>query len=138
MSIAYNESSIPGRTVIGYRTNDAHRGFPQRQVKALATPDELAHLAAQGYLVRERLLPMDEVERLRAVLGETIAQDKTLETGGGKSFGGVFIRHLMDKHPAFLDFLKFAPTLSVARALLGPAVSVRGFTGRVCYPDDPH
>lgn len=81
---------------------------------------------------------MDEVERLRAALGETVAQDKALETGGGKSFGGVFIRHLMDKHPTFLDFLKFPPTLSVACALLGPAVSVRGFTDRVCYPDDPH
>ncbi len=138
MSIPYNESSIPGRTVIDYRTNDAHRGFPQRQVEALATPDELTHLASQGYLVRERLLPMGEVERLRDALGETIARDTGLETGGGKSFGGVFIRHLMDKHPAFLDFLHFAPILSVARALLGPAVSMRGFTGRVCYPDDPH
>jgi len=138
MSIPYNESSIPGRTMISYRTNDAHRSFPERQVEALATPDELEHLAMQGYLVRERLLPMDGVERLRAALGETIARDTGLETGGGKSFGGVFIRHLMDKHPAFLDFLHFAPTLSVARALLGPAVSVRGFTGRVCYPNDPH
>ena len=138
MTIPYNENSIPGRTMISYRTNDAHRGFPQRQVEALATPDELAHLAAQGYLVRERLLPMNEVERLRVALGEAIAQDTALETGGGKSFGGVFIRHLMDKHPAFLDFLKFAPTLSIARALLGPAVSLRGFTGRVCYPDDPY
>ena len=44
----------------------------------------------------------------------------------------------MDKHPTFPDFLKFPPTLSVACALLGLAVSVRGFTGRVCYPDDPH
>ena len=138
MSIAYNESSIPGHTVIGYRTNDAHRGFPRRQVEALATPDELDQLATQGYLVRESLLPMAEVERLRAALDETVARDETLEKGGGKSFGGVFIRHLMDKHPAFLDFLKFPPTLSVARALLGPAVSVRGFTGRICYPDDPH
>ncbi len=138
MSIAYNEGSIPGRTVIDYQTNDAHRAFPKRQVEALATSEELAHLAMQGYLVRERLLPMAEVERLRAALDETVAQDETLEKGGGKSFGGVFIRHLMDKHTAFLDFLKFAPTLSIARALLGPAVSVRGFTGRICYPDDPH
>ena len=30
----------------------------------------------------------------------------------------VFLRHLMDKHPAFLDMLDFAPTLSIARAVL--------------------
>mgnify|MGYP001551916483 CR=1 FL=1 len=45
---------------------------------------------------------------------------------------------MMDKHPAFLEFLTFQPTLSVARALFGPHVLHRGFTGRVCYPDDPY
>lgn len=138
MSILYNETAIPGRTVIPYRTNDSHRGFPERQVEALATREELDFLATEGYLVRERLLPMEEIERLRDALGEAIAQDTGLEKSGGKSFGGVFIRHLMDKHPAFLDFLHFSPTLSVARALLGPSVQMRGFTGRVCYPDDPN
>ena len=104
----------------------------------MATREELDFLATEGYLVRERLLPPAEIERLRDALGEAVAQDKTLETGGGKSFGGIFIRHLMDKHPAFLDFLHFAPTLSVARALLGPSVQMRGFTGRICYPNDPN
>jgi hypothetical protein len=44
----------------------------------------------------------------------------------------------LDKHPAFLEFLQFAPVLSVARAMFGPQVFMRGFTGRVCYPDDPN
>jgi ectoine hydroxylase-related dioxygenase (phytanoyl-CoA dioxygenase family) len=34
--------------------------------------------------------------------------------------------------------LTFAPTLSIARAVFGPYVQLRGFTGRVCYPDDPN
>ena len=137
MSITYSEESIPGRHTITYRTRDSHRGFPVRDVEVLATPGEITAFARDGYLVRERLLPMPEIERLRAALDEAVARDARLERNG-VGFGGVFTRHLMDKHPAFLDFLRFPPTLSVARALLGPAVQVRGFTGRVCYPDDPN
>ncbi|MBV9852780.1 MAG: phytanoyl-CoA dioxygenase family protein [Armatimonadetes bacterium] len=138
MSVAYHDSAIPGRHTLTYRIRDAHRGFPVRQVDVLATPEEIAALVRDGYLVREGLLPPEEIARLRAALDETIARDRHLETQGGKSFGGVFIRHLMDKHPAFLEMLDWAPTLSIARALLGPSVEVRGFTGRVCRPDDPN
>jgi ectoine hydroxylase-related dioxygenase (phytanoyl-CoA dioxygenase family) len=108
-----------------------------REVEVLATPEEIQTFARDGYLVRERLVPMEHVERLRAAFDETLARDDRLETKGGKRFGGVFMRHMMDKHPAFLDFLRFPPTLSVARALFGPSVQIRGFTGRVCYPDAP-
>ncbi|HEX8235852.1 MAG TPA: phytanoyl-CoA dioxygenase family protein [Abditibacteriaceae bacterium] len=138
MSIAWNEDSIPGRHTISYRVRDSHKGFPSRDVEVLATPQEIEALTCDGYLVRESLLSMSEVERLRAALDETVSRDARLETSGGRSFGGVFIRHLMDKHEAFLDFLKFEPTLSIARAVLGPYVQVRGFTGRVCFPDAPN
>ena len=138
MSVPFDESAIPGRHTITYRIRDSHRGFPVRDVDVLATPEEIRALVRDGFLVRERLLPMAEVERLRAALDETMARDDRLETKGGKAFGGVFIRHLMDKHPAFLEMRDFPPTLSVARAVFGPSVQVRGFTGRVCYPDDPN
>jgi len=138
MSVSFDEASVPGRHAIRYRVRDSHEGFPTRAIDVLATADELTTLARDGYLVRERLLPVAEVERLRIALDEAVAADDHLEKQGGRAFGGIFIRHLMDKHPAFLDFLKFAPTLSVARAVLGPYVQVRGFTGRVCYPDDPN
>ena len=137
MSIAYNQSSIPGRHHLTFRVRDHAKGFPTREVEVLATENEIKRLVTDGYLVRERLLPMSEIERLRAALDQTVARDQHLETRGGRAFGGIFIRHLMDKHPAFLEFLKFAPTLSVARTVFGPYVQIRGFTGRVCYPDDP-
>ncbi len=136
--VPFNEAAIPGRHTLTYRVRDAERSNPVREVNVLATPGEIETLARDGYLVRENLIPLDQVERLRAALDETVARDEGLEKGGGKNFGGVFIRHLMDKHPAFLDFLRFAPTLSIARALFGPAVQMRGFTGRVCYPDAPN
>ncbi|MBV9868834.1 MAG: phytanoyl-CoA dioxygenase family protein [Abitibacteriaceae bacterium] len=138
MSVSYNESSIPGRHHITYRVRDHAKGFPVREVEVLATPAEIQNLAHDGYLVREALLPPSEIERLRTALDETVERDGHLERGGGRAFGGVFIRHLMDKHPAFLDFLKWEPTLSIARAMFGPYVQHRGFTGRVCYPDTPN
>jgi ectoine hydroxylase-related dioxygenase (phytanoyl-CoA dioxygenase family) len=138
MTVRFDEAAIPGRHHITYRVRDAHAAYPVRDVEVLATADELAAFDRQGYIVRERLLPMDQVELLRAALDETVERDNRLETEGGRAFGGIFIRHLMDKHPAFLEFLTFAPTLSVARAVLGPYVQIRGLTGRVCYPDDPN
>jgi hypothetical protein len=138
MTIPFHEASIPGRHTLRYRTLDSHRGFPEREVEVLATEEEIARFVREGYLVRENLIPMSAVERLRAALDETVARDRHLEGGSGGTFGGIFIRHLMDKHPTFLELLKFAPTLSIARALFGPAVQWRGFTGRVCYPDDPY
>ncbi len=138
MSIAYNPEAIPGQHTKTYRVRDHARGFPLREVEVLATEEEVRNLIRDGYLVRENLIPQQEIERLREALDETMARDAHLETKGGKAFGGVFIRHLMDKHSVFLEFLKFAPTLSVARAVFGPYVQWRGFTGRVCYPDAPN
>jgi hypothetical protein len=44
----------------------------------------------------------------------------------------------LDKHPAFMRMLKFAPTLSVARASLGPRVRIRSFSARVAVPGLPN
>jgi hypothetical protein len=138
MGIPFNEESIPGRHTLTYRIRDSHRDYPARAVEVLATPEEIQALARDGYLVRERLLPMESVERLRAAMDTCVAGDDNLETRGGRAFGGIFIRHLADKHPTFLEMVDFPPAVSVARALFGPSVALRGMTGRVCYPDDPH
>lgn len=138
MSIPYNEAAIPGRHTLTYRVRDYSQGFPTRTVEVLATAAEIQALVRDGYLVRERLVPMETVERLRAAFDEIAPRDSHPEKSDKRNFGGVFLRHMMDLHPAFLEFLKFPPTLSVARALFGPCVQLRGFTGRVCYPDDPY
>ena len=138
MSIPYNDCAIPGRHTIQYRVRDYDKGFPEREVEVLATPEEIQAFVKDGYLVRERLVPVEAVERLRAAFDEIAPHDSRPEKSGSRNFGGIFLRHMMDKHPAFLEFLKFPPTLSVARALFGPYVQMRGFTGRVCYPDDPY
>jgi ectoine hydroxylase-related dioxygenase (phytanoyl-CoA dioxygenase family) len=44
----------------------------------------------------------------------------------------------MDKHAAFLELIDFQPTLSVARAVLGPFVRIRQLGGRVSYPGEPN
>jgi len=137
-TMPYNPAAIPGRHTIRYRTRDSHRGFPERAVEVLATEEEIATFVRDGYLVRENLIAREHLARLRDALDAAVAADDHLERGGGRAFGGIFIRHLMDKHPTFLELLHFQPTLSVARALFGPAVQWRGFTGRICYPDAPN
>jgi ectoine hydroxylase-related dioxygenase (phytanoyl-CoA dioxygenase family) len=137
MELFYNEAAIPSRHSVTYRVRDHAQGFPTRTVEVLASKEELTALNHDGFLVRESLLTAETVARLRAALDETVTRDRRLEAGN-RAFGGVFIRHLIDKHSAFLDLLHFAPTLSVARAMFGPYVQVRGSTGRVCYPDDPN
>jgi hypothetical protein len=103
MSVPYNEAGIPGRHTLRYRVRDSHKENPVREVEVPATPEEIRMLVRDGCLVRERLVPMEHGERLRAALHETVARDERLATGGGRSFRGVFLRHLMDKHPAFLQ-----------------------------------
>lgn len=112
---------------------------PYRTVNVEATPDEIDRLTRDGYLVRERLFQGDALERLRTALDEVAAAEADIDGPGegysaSRRFGGLFLRHLMDKHPAFLDLLRFGPTLSVARAMLGPQVQVRGMTARISYP----
>ncbi len=138
MSLRFNAASIPGRHTIDYRVRDSHKGYPRRRVEVLATPGEIQDFVRDGFLVREALLPPDEIARLRAALDECVARDQHVEKGGARAFGGIFLRHLADKHPAFLEMIDFPPVVSVARALFGPSVQMRGFTARVCFPDDPH
>jgi hypothetical protein len=78
MSISFNEAVIPGRHQVRYRVRDSHKGYPVRDIEVLATPEEVERLARDGYLVRERLVPMPAVERLRAALDETVAREEGL------------------------------------------------------------
>lgn len=130
----------PGRhPVIDYRILRQRPEDPPRRVEVLASGEELAGLQRSGYLLRPGLFTGDALERLRAALDRLEAAERDIHGPGeglstSREFGGLFLRHLMDKDAAFLDLLRFPPTLSVARAMLGPLVQVRGMTARITYP----
>jgi ectoine hydroxylase-related dioxygenase (phytanoyl-CoA dioxygenase family) len=133
-------AALPHHT-LQYRILNNYRADPLRTVEVYASPQELAFFREQGYLVRERLFTPDQIERLRDALQEIADQevsDGRVSVSTGAGFGGLFLRHLMDKHPAFLELFRFAPTLSVARAMLGPQVQVLPMTARISYPDQPN
>ncbi len=139
-SFADSPLTLP-RHELTYRICSHDRTDPIRRVEVYAGPDELEQFGEQGYLVRERLFSPEQVEALRAALEEVAAR----EVEGGivgvsqsRRFGGLFLRHLMDKHPTFLALFRFPPTLSVARAMLGPQVQVLPMTARISYPDQPN
>jgi ectoine hydroxylase-related dioxygenase (phytanoyl-CoA dioxygenase family) len=114
----------------------------ERDIEVYASEEELHHLVEEGYLVRERLFQGEALERLRNALDEVALR----ETGGlhqvdganNRQFGGVFLRYLADKHPAFLELVDFPPTVSVARAVLGPLVQIRTFGCRITVPGEPN
>ena len=111
---------------------------PVREVQVHATPEEIGQLVHEGYLVRENLLSPDQIERLRDAVDEVAARERTAESEFAKSrqFGGQFLRHLFDKHETFWELLNFPPTVSVARAVLGPAVQSR-LSARITFPNVP-
>jgi ectoine hydroxylase-related dioxygenase (phytanoyl-CoA dioxygenase family) len=132
--------ALPRHTV-RYRILNQHWRDTDRSVEVCASPEEIHRLVEEGYLLRERLIRGEALERLRSALDE-VAERERREQGarvsGSRAFGGLFLRHLLDKHPAFLELLKFEPTLSVARAVLGPLVQIRGLSSRIVPPDAPN
>lgn len=111
-------------------------GRKAREYEIHASPEEIRYFADQGFLVRERLFDADQTARLKAALDEVIGREgKDQKMNRSRNYGGVFLRHLMDKHQAFLDLATFPPVISVVRAVLGPLIYIRGFSARVSYPD---
>lgn len=137
MPIPFNESAISGRHTVSYRTLDAYHGNPSRDIEVLATRREIEALMRDGFLVRHNLLDVPTVELLRASLEEVLARETDIAQGD-TAFGGVFLRHLADKHPMVLELLAFAPALGVARAAFGPVVVLRGLDARLCSPGQQH
>ena len=121
-----------------YRIRNHDMADPRRTVEVHAAPEQLEQLATGGYMVRERLITGEHLETLRAAIDELAAGIKGKEDITIRRFGGLFLRNLPDRHPVFLEMLKFAPTLSVARAVLGPQVQLHAMVMRVTYPDQPN
>ncbi len=139
--VAPSETSEQDRFNIPYRIRNADRTEEQinRPVEVHASREEIDGLVSQGFLVRERMFGPEQLARLRNALDEVAAR----EVEGGMSvstsprFGGLFLRHLMDKNPAFLELFNFPPLISIARAVLGPQIQVKAMTARIAYPDQP-
>ena len=128
------------RYTVEYRLRNHDLPDPSRPVEVHASAEEVAGFVRDGYLVREQLFEGRQLDRLRAALDAVVAvesRDAGAERGRDRRFGGLFLRHLMDKHPDFLDLLAYQPLLSVARAMLGPQVQVRGLSARVTNPGQP-
>ena len=108
------------------------------EVEVHASPEELQAFDETGYLIREGLFQGEPLQRLQHALDrleEQEAEERDKEISGKRSWG--FIpRHLMDKDRVFLDLLKFQPTLSIARAMMGPLVRLRTLSARIGYPGD--
>ncbi len=100
-----------------------------------ATEDELSQLVEEGYVVRKGLVSPSDLAALRAAADEIEAEElpkHQVDVNAG--FGGLFVRNLIDRHKTFRDFcLGFEPTLSVARAVLGPQVQIHASVLRIAY-----
>jgi ectoine hydroxylase-related dioxygenase (phytanoyl-CoA dioxygenase family) len=107
---------------IHYVINDGKKNYPVRDVIVDATRDEMSHLVNDGYVIRRGLVKGDWLERMRAAVDRLTEIETKQETGEHIPGNGFYLRHLMDKDETFLEWLTFKPTLSVARAALGPQV----------------
>jgi len=122
-----------------YRINNHDLPDPVRTIEVEATPEQIAHLVEEGYLVRERLVQGAFLEELRAAVDELAAAEGAGNaTSNGGHFGGLFIRNLPDRHPTFQKLIRYSPFLSIARAALGPQVQIHGTVIRVTYPGQPN
>ena len=113
------------------------------EVEVHARPEELQAFAESGYLVRERLFQDNALQQLQDALdrleeAEWEKRDRAVSPHPrlGKRGWGFIPRHLMDKDEVFLELLKFQPLLSIARAMMGPLVRLRGLSARISYPGD--
>jgi ectoine hydroxylase-related dioxygenase (phytanoyl-CoA dioxygenase family) len=114
------------------------------EVDVHASPEELQAFAESGYMVREILFQNRVLQQLQDALDELEAaewaknRDEVISSPSQlkKQGWGLILRHLMDKHEVFLELLKFQPLLSIARAMMGPLVRLRGLSARISYPGD--
>ena len=122
-----------------FRLRNHDLADPVRRVDVLATPEEIQNFVRDGYMVRERMIQGEHLQQLGDALDEVAAREQeAVGISTSRRFGGLFLRHLMDKHEAFLSLLKFPPTLSIARAVFGPQVQMRGLSARISYPGEPN
>ena len=123
--------------VLNFHNPDGETG-QHWNIDVHATPKELQEFADTGYLIREGLFQGEALQKLQGALDRLEEQEweRRDRAIAGKRGWGFIPRHLMDKDETFLALLKFQPTLSIARAMMGPLVRLRGLSARISYPGD--
>lgn len=113
-----------------------HEPDRSREIDVHASAEELKQFEHDGYLVRDRLFQGQELKDLQDALDrlEECEKSRFKENPDQERSWGHIPRHLMDKDPVFLGLLKYPPVLSVARAMMGPLVRLRGLSARISYP----
>ena len=121
--------------VLNKHQHDGAENF--RDIEVHASPDELASLDRDGYLVRECLFPGQELEALRQATDRLFESEVDLESrkSGERSWGAI-LRYLEDKDPVFLDLIQHEGLVSIARAMMGPMVRLRGLSARISWPGE--
>lgn len=104
-----------------------------RSVEVHAEEGEIASLVRDDFLVKRGMFGAEPLDRLRSALDEVAARERKEQDLAPTA--ELYPRHLMDKHEEFIRLLfKHPPTLSVIRAVLGPAVMYRGLSARISHP----
>lgn len=106
-----------------FEINDRGKGFPQRAVTVHATQDELDGFVRDGFLLRRGLISAEWIQDFGAALDEIVEQESGKAGAEVLEGNGHYYRALPAKHEAFHRMIRFEPTLSIARALMGPQVS---------------
>lgn len=121
--------------ILNKHQHDGQENF--RDVDVHATPDELGHLDREGYLLREELFKDAELAALRQATDQVFETEVDLDKRKtGKQSWGSILRYLEDKDPVFLDLIQHEGLVSIARAMMGPMVRVRGLSCRISWPGE--
>jgi ectoine hydroxylase-related dioxygenase (phytanoyl-CoA dioxygenase family) len=123
---------------IRYKLRNHDLADPYRDVEVWASPQELQRFAQDGFLVRDNVLSAEQIRAMKDAVDEVADADARREVGTSRRFGGHFLRHLLEKHAAFHPLITCEPLVSVARAMLGPQIQMRGLTARICFPHQPN
>ncbi|MFZ4507192.1 MAG: phytanoyl-CoA dioxygenase family protein [Fimbriimonas sp.] len=120
-----------------YRINNHDLADPYRKVAT--NPQLEADLVENGYAVRERLFSLEEVAALRQAVDELAeAAGGVGSVGTDVTFGGLFVRSAIEKHPLFWQVANDPRLLDLARTMLGPQVQIHGNVLRITYPGQPN
>ena len=123
-----------------YQILNRHQLSPDenhRDITVHATPEELTAFEKTGYLIRERMFTGEHLQKLRASTDRLFANEVDLDERKTRERSwGAILRYLEDKDPVFLDLIQYEPILSVARAMMGPMVRLRGLSARISWPGE--